>query len=197
MVIAKRSDEAPPPRVEGRADIAAVVGGWPEQQRYDIYAAWVARYLPIWREGFSRYADSAEVSIAKRALFTTRIDELFDRCAALRAGETMPKARLNETESAVNALSNGAPWRFGCSPWTTTVRTAALQVRHLLRIAKESASPGLLASAVYDWAEIETQFPGDSSAMLQQLTLEERESAGPGYFDGHPCMPRWMRSCSA
>lgn len=114
-----------------------------------------------------------------------RIDELFDRCNALRSGETMPKARLNETESAVSALSNGSLRTFGVEPWTTTVRNAALQIRHFVRMAKESASPTLLAGAVYDWAELETRFPGDSSALLQQLTRAEREGAGPGYFDGH------------
>lgn len=132
-----------------------------------------------------RYADAVDLSSAKRELFTTRMDELFDRCRALRAGEAMPKARLNETESAVSALSHGARRTFLAEPWTTTVRTAALQVRHLLRIAKEGASPTLFAAGVYRWAEIEAQFPGDSSEMLQELTREERDAAGAGYFDGH------------
>ena len=178
-------DASPSPRIWGRGDIAAVVESWPEQQRYDTYAAWVARYLPIWREGFERYAQAVDLPAAKRELFTTRIDELFDRCDALRAGESMPKARVKETESAVSALTDGALRTFAVEPWTTTVRTAALQIRYLLRIATEGASPVLFAGGVYDWAEIETQFPGSSSGMLQQLTREERDAAGPGYFDGH------------
>lgn len=132
-----------------------------------------------------RYADAVDLSEPKRELFTTRMDELFDRCRALRAGEAMPKARLNETESAVSALSHGAPRTFHAEPWTTTVRTAALQVRYLLRIAEEGAVLSVFAAGVYDWAKIEAQFPGDSSVMLQQLTREERDAAGPGYFDGH------------
>ena len=186
MVFWKRKARAAArPRIWGRGDIAELVSDWPEQRRYEIYAAWVARYLPIWHEGFARYADAVDLADSKRELFTARVNELLDRCDALRAGEAMPKARVNETESAVSALSHGALRSFGTEPWTTTVRTAALQIRHLLRIAKEGASPGRFASGVYDWAEMETRFPGDSSAMLQQLTLEEREAAGPGYFDGH------------
>lgn len=172
-------------RIWGRREIRAAVEQWPEQRRYDTFAAWVQRYLPIWHAGFARYAAATNLPEAKRELYATRINEVMDRCVALRAGEPMPKARVKETDSAISTLTWGASSHFGTSPWTTTARTAALQIRSLLHRAPEPATPEWVASGVYDWAEIETRFPGDSAAMLQELTIAEREAAGSGRSDGH------------
>lgn len=184
--------------VWGRADIARVVAPWSEQERYELLARWTARYLPIWFDAYPRYAERVGLTSAKRELQTTRMGELIERCAALRAKEKVPKVRLNETESAISALTALAPQRLTDGPWGTRIRSAALTARQLLQVAQEGARPDHAAAAVYRWAEIESAFPGDSASLLQTLTAQERQAAGPGFADGHhlvygrPCLERGL-----
>jgi|GEM_PF-3129751 len=171
--------------VIGRADIRRVVEAWPEPERYETMRLRVARYLPIWHAAYARYADAAGVSDAKRELQTQRMTDFLELCAALRAGDKVTKKRLNETESAISALTHFAPMTFPHEPWTVRIRSAALTARHFLETARSGAGPERFAAAVYGWAEIESAFPGDSSALLQELAASERAAAGDGYFDGH------------
>ncbi|UFU01915.1 hypothetical protein LQF12_10345 [Ruania suaedae] len=168
-----------------RPDIDAVVQEWTEAERFAFYSRWVARYLPIWHAAYARYAEQTGVDAPKRELFTQRMDELIERGAAVRAGERVVKARLNETQSAISALTAHAPNAFGVAPWTTRIRTAALTARHFLQVCSDGAKPSLVTAGVYTWAEIESGFPGDSAAMLMMLTPKERASAGPGVADAH------------
>ncbi|MFT3899252.1 MAG: hypothetical protein QM728_03280 [Gordonia sp. (in: high G+C Gram-positive bacteria)] len=171
--------------VWGRGDIERAVADWPEEQRYEAMVRWTARYLPLWHDAFARYADDVDLAPDKRELFTARMTELIERCADIRRGERVVKARIKETESAISALSNGAARHYAAQPWNPQIRTAALTARHLLRAAEEGADAEKLAAGVYSWAEIESGFPGDSSSLLQALTTAERAAAGHGFYDGH------------
>ncbi|MDT9595309.1 hypothetical protein RDV89_19635 [Nocardioides zeae] len=177
----------------GRADVARVLAGWTEQERYELCRRWVARYLPLWHEAYARYADAAGIADEKRTLHTQRMGELVERCQQLRDGVRMPKARVNETESAISALTEMAPRILVGPPWSTVVRNAALTARYFVALSRDGASLDRVAASVYRWAEVESGFPGRSDWLLQQLTPAERARAGDGHFDGHHLL--YARPC--
>lgn len=162
--------------------------GWEPERLVALHRRRVERYLPIWFAVYPILADATGVAEDKRELHRLRMTELLERVDGLMAGERLVKARLDETESAISTVTNGIRVRMPAEPWSERARNAALTARHHLHFvgAKQSGYAAKLAGAVYGWAETETGFQGDSAALLQRLTPEERRP-GPDddYNDNH------------
>lgn len=168
----RRRLEPDPPPALSIAEISSRLAPFGDDELYRVHKLWVARYVPVWHTVHPEIATAAGWDEAKRAKHRAAIDDYFRRCDIWFSGGTIPKARRNEVESAISAVTHFGSVHLPHAPWLHRAREAVLELRFLLHFVTSRSLAERLqrtATAPYHWAEIDTGWPADTAALLAQV----------------------------
>jgi hypothetical protein len=188
----RRADDRPP---VSRGEIRRGLSDRPLAEVWPAVLGWSLELQPFWVEAIRRFADVAELPVARRDRHLAAAEQAFDRMDDWWNGRAkLVKARRNEIDSAISFIRNTAlHTELRLLLQAPVARHVASALRGCLNLGSGSYRPEQLpeitAGLVYDWAECRTLFPGDSSVLLQHVPPDARPptvgTVGPEFFDEH------------